>query len=183
MSLSKIQGICKRKASQNEGHSAVTRLDYRQSVSFTSFGVSKFELRTRPHVSGDFCIINFFYADTKISATRSVYESYTTVHTYRIRIRTSQKISQQSSRGKRLVLILWRQRIQKYTDTSIHPHVYEYTAYTEISTLESLYRNLRIHRAYTADKDLLIRVEFSGCSSYFNLICSSNFIVVFVFFV
>ena len=41
----------------------------------------------------------FFYADTKISAsTRSVYESYTTVHTYPIRIRTSQRISQQSMR-------------------------------------------------------------------------------------
>ena len=56
-------------------------------------------LRPRPHVSGDFCIRQFFYADTKISAsTRSVYESYTTVHTYPIRIRTSQRISQQSMR-------------------------------------------------------------------------------------
>ena len=56
-------------------------------------------IRPRPHVSGDFCIRKFFYADTKISAsTRSVYESYTTVHTYPIRIRTSQRISQQSMR-------------------------------------------------------------------------------------
>ena len=31
------------------------------------------------------------------------------------------------------------------------PHVSGYTAYTEISTLESVYGNLRIHRAYTAD--------------------------------
>ena len=63
-----------------------------------------------------------FYADTKISASkRSVYESYTTVHTYPIRIRTSQRISQISP-GKRLVLILWRQRIQKYTDTSVHTY-------------------------------------------------------------
>ena len=31
------------------------------------------------------------------------------------------------------------------------PHVPGYTAYTEISTLESVYRNLRIHRPYTAD--------------------------------
>ena len=31
------------------------------------------------------------------------------------------------------------------------PHVSGYTAYTEISTLESVYRNLQIHRAYTAD--------------------------------
>ena len=31
------------------------------------------------------------------------------------------------------------------------PHVSGYTAYTEISTLESVYRNLPIHRAYTAD--------------------------------
>ena len=37
----------------------------------------------RPHVFGDFCIRKFFYAYTKISAsTRSVYESYTTVHMY-----------------------------------------------------------------------------------------------------
>ena len=51
-------------------------------------------LRPRPHVSGDFCIRKSFYADTKISAsTRSVYESYTTVHKYPIRIRTSQRIS------------------------------------------------------------------------------------------
>ena len=65
----------------------------------------------------------FFYADTKISeSTRSVYESYTTVHTYPIRMRTSQSISQQNSRGKRLDLILWRQRIQKYTDTSVHTY-------------------------------------------------------------
>ena len=57
--------------------------------------VTKTTLRPRPHVSGDFCIRKFFYADTKISAsTRSVYESYTTVHTYPIRIRTSQRISQ-----------------------------------------------------------------------------------------
>ena len=54
------------------------------------------------------------------------------------------------------------------------PHVSGYTAYTEVSTLESEYRNLRIHRAYTADtcgrlvyphkkicgyKNLLIRVD------------------------
>ena len=58
-------------------------------------------IRPRPHVSGDFCIRKFFYADTKISAsTRSVYGSYTTVHTYPIRIRTSQRISQQSMRIK-----------------------------------------------------------------------------------
>ena len=40
-----------------------------------------------------------FYADTQVSAsTRSIYESYTTVHMYLIRIRTSQRISQQSMR-------------------------------------------------------------------------------------
>ena len=40
-----------------------------------------------------------FLRGYKISAsTRSVYESYTTVHTYPIRIRTSQRISQQSMR-------------------------------------------------------------------------------------
>ena len=112
--------------------------------------LSGFKLRPRPHVSGDFCISKFFYADTKISApTRSVYESYTTVHTYPIRIRTSQRISQQSMRIK----------TGSYTVTSAYtkiygyerPHVSGYTAYTEISTLESVYRNLRLHRAYTAD--------------------------------
>ena len=40
-------------------------------------------LRPYSHESGDFCIRKFFYADTKISvSTRTVYESYTTVHTY-----------------------------------------------------------------------------------------------------
>ena len=58
-------------------------------------------IRPRPHVSGDFCIRKFFYPDTKISAsTRSVYESYTSVHTYPIRIRTSRRISQKSMRIK-----------------------------------------------------------------------------------
>ena len=107
-------------------------------------------LRPRPHVSGDFCIRKFFYADTKISAsTRSVYESYTTVHTYPIRIRTSQRISQQSMRiktGSDTVTSAYT-KIYGYE----RPHVSGYTAYTEISTLESVYRNLRIHRAYTAD--------------------------------
>ena len=107
-------------------------------------------LRPRPHVSGDFCIRTFFYADTKISAsTRSVYESYTTVHTYPIRIWTSQRISQQSMRiktGSDTVTSAYT-KIYGYE----RPHVSGYTAYTEISTLESVYRNLRIHRAYTAD--------------------------------
>ena len=79
--------------------------------------------RIRRFLYPQFFYFLFFYGDTKISAsTRSVYESYTTVQTYPIRIRTSQRISQQSSRGKRLVLILWRQRIQKYTDTSVHKY-------------------------------------------------------------
>ena len=97
------------------------------------------------HVSGDFCIRKFFYADTKISAsTRSVYESYTTVHTYPIRIRTSQRSSQQT--GSDTVMSVYT-KIYGYE----RPHVSGYTAYTEISTLESVYRNLRIHRTYTAD--------------------------------
>ena len=107
-------------------------------------------LRPRPHVSGDFCIRKFFYADTKISAsTHSVYESYTTVHTYPIRIRTSQRISQQSMRiktGSDTVTSAYT-KIYAYE----RPHVSGYTAYREISTLESVYRNLQIHRAYTAD--------------------------------
>ena len=102
-----------------------------------------FPLRPRPHVSGDFCIRNFFYADTKISAsTRSVYKSYTTVHTYPIRIRTSQRISQQSMRiktGSDTVTSAYT-KIYGYE----RPHVSGYTAYTEISTLDSVYRNLRI---------------------------------------
>ena len=112
--------------------------------------LSRFKLRPRPHVSGDFCISKFFYADTKISApTRSVYESYTTVHTYPIRIRTSQRISQQSMRiktGSDTVTSAYT-KIYEYE----RPHVSGYTAYTEISTMESVYRNLRIHRAYAAD--------------------------------
>ena len=67
------------------------------AISIANVGDQIIWLRPRPHLSGDFCIRKFFYADTKISAsTRSVYESYTTVHTYPIRIRTSQRISQQS---------------------------------------------------------------------------------------
>ena len=68
----------------------------------------------------------FFMRIQILSAfTPSLCKSYTTVHTYPIRIRTyqkSQRRSQQSSRGKSLVLILWRQRIQKYTDTSVHTY-------------------------------------------------------------
>ena len=41
--------------------------------------------------------------------------------------------------------------VYKKIDGYERPHVSGYTAYTEISTLESVYRNLRIHRAYTAD--------------------------------
>ena len=107
-------------------------------------------LRPRPHVSGDFCIRKFFYADTKISAsTRSVYKLYTTVHTYPIRIRTSQRISQQSMRitKKAEPVTSAYTKIYGYE----RPHVSGYTAYTEISTLESVYRKIRIHRAYTAD--------------------------------
>ena len=99
--------------------------------------------RPRPHVSGDFCIRKFFCADTKICAfSCSAYGSYTTVHTYPIRIRPSQRISQQSMR-----ITSAYTKIYGYE----RPHVSGYTAYTEISTLESVYRNLRIHRAYTAD--------------------------------
>ena len=55
--------------------------------------VQHIRLRPRPHVSGDFCICKFFYADKKISvSTRSVYDH----HMYPIRIWTSQRISQQS---------------------------------------------------------------------------------------
>ena len=107
-------------------------------------------LRPYSHESGDFCIRKFFYADTKISvSTRTVYESYTTVHTYPIRIRTSQRISQHSmciKTGSDTVTSAYT-KIYGYE----RPHVSGYTAYTEISTLESLYRNPRIHRAYTAD--------------------------------
>ena len=110
------------------------------------------KLRPRPHVSGDFCIRKFFYADTKISAsTRSVYESYTTVHTYPIRIRTSQRISQQSMRITEKA-VLWRQRIQKYTDTSVHTYPDTqriqkfplWREYTEISGYTERIRRTRV---------------------------------------
>ena len=103
-------------------------------------------IRLRPHVSGDFCIRKFFYVDTKLSASkRSVYESYTPVHTYPIRIRTSQRISEQ-------VLILWRQRIQKYTDTNIHTYPDTqliqkfplWRAYTEISGYNERIQRTRV---------------------------------------
>ena len=94
-------------------------------------------LRPRPHVSGDFCIRKFFYADTKISAsTRSVYESYTTVHTYPIRIRTSQRISQQSMRITKKAepaIIFW------YCDVSVYKNI-RIRASTRIR-IHSVYRN------------------------------------------
>ena len=83
------------------------------------------------------------------ASTRSVYESYTTVHTYPIRIRTSQRNLENPSRkktGSDTVTPAYT-KIYGYE----RPHVCGYTAYTEISTLESVYRNFRIHRAYTAD--------------------------------
>ena len=46
------------------------------------------------------------------------------------------------------------------------PHVSGYTAYTEISTLESVYRNLRIHRAYTADTCGRLSYAVSGFGQF-----------------
>ena len=92
-------------------------------------------VRPRPHVSGDFCIRKFFYADTKISAsTRSVYESYTTVHTYPIRIRTSQRISQQSMEN------LARKKTGSDTVTSAYTKNLRIRASTRIR-IRSVYRN------------------------------------------
>ena len=99
--------------------------------------------RPRPQVSGDFCIRKSFYADTKIFAsTRSVYESYTTVHTYPIRIRTSQRISQQSIRIKTGS----DTATSAYTKISGYerPHVSGYTAYTEISGYTERIRRTRV---------------------------------------
>ena len=96
-----------------------------------------------------FVSANFFMRIQKYLRPHVVYESYTTVHTYPIRIRRSQRISQQSMRkkaGSDTVTSAYT-KIYGYE----RPHVSRYTAYTEISTLESVYRNLRIHRAYTAD--------------------------------
>ena len=94
-------------------------------------------LRPRPHVSGDFCIRKFFYADTKISvSTHSVYESYTTVHAYPIRIRTSQRISQQSMRITKKAepaIIFW------YCDVSVYKNIL-IRASTRIR-MHSVYRN------------------------------------------
>ena len=93
------------------------------------------DFRPRPHVSGDFCIRKFFYADTKLSAsTRSVYESYTTVHTHPIRIRTSQRISQQSSRGKKTGSDIVTSTSSK-TYGYERPRVSGYRTYTEISDM------------------------------------------------
>jgi len=74
------------------------------------------------------------------------------------RIRTSQRISQQSMRitkkaePARLVLILRRQRIQKYTDTSVHTYPDTqriqkfplWRAYTEISGYTERIRRTRV---------------------------------------
>ena len=105
----------------------------------------------------------FFYADTKISAST---RAYTTVHTYPIRIRTSQKISQQ-------VLIQWRQRIQNYTDTSVHTYPDTqriqkfplWRAYTEISGYTERIRRTRVDarciriKKFCGYKNLRIRVD------------------------
>ena len=77
---------------------------------------------------------------------------------------TNQRISQQSIEHTTFLLAailenLARKKTGSDTVTSAYtkiygyerPHVSGYTAYTEISTLESVYKNLRIHRAYTAD--------------------------------
>ena len=96
-------------------------------------------LRPGPHVSGDFCIRKFFYADTKISAsTRSVYESYTTVHTYPIRIRTSQRISQQSMEN------LARKKTGSDTVTSAYTKIYGYERHFMYGTSkQNAFRNKR----------------------------------------
>ena len=82
----------------------------------------KRSIRPRPHVSGDFCIRKFFHADTKYLRPHVAYTN---------RIRPSTRIRFVSGHLKglvnracalRLVLILWRQRIQKYTDTSVHTY-------------------------------------------------------------
>ena len=81
---------------------------------------------------------------------------------YKNRIRPSTRIRFVSGHLKGLVnraCALQRKLTGSDTVTSAYtkiygyerPHVSGYTAYTEISTLESVYRNLRIHRAYTAD--------------------------------
>ena len=92
-------------------------------------------LRPRPHISRDFCIRQFFYADKKISeSTRSVHESYTTVHTYPIRIRTSQRISQQSMEN------LARKKTGSDTVTSAYAKIYGYEKSTR-NRIHSVYRN------------------------------------------
>ena len=101
--------------------------------------------RSRPHVSGDFCIHKFFYADTKISASaRSVYESYTIVHTYPIRIRTSQRISQQSMRITSAYTKIYgyeRPHVSGYTAIQKFPL---WRAYTEISGYTERIRRTRV---------------------------------------
>ena len=46
------------------------------------------------------------------------------------------------------------------------PHISGYTACTEISTLESVYRNFRIHRAYTADTRCIRIKRFADTKIY-----------------
>ena len=118
-------------------HAKASKLQYRAKV------------RPRPYVSGDFWIRNFFYADKKISAsTLSVYESYTTVHTYPIHTRTSQRISQQNSRGKRLVLILWRQRIQKCTDIRASTRIRIHSVHKNFQSGERIQKSLDTPSVY-----------------------------------
>ena len=109
-------------------------------------------VRPRPHVSGDFCIRKFFHADTKYLRPHVAYTN---------RIRPSTRIQFVSGHLKglvnracalRLVLILWRQRIQKYTDTSVHTYPDTrriqkfplWRAYTEISGYTERIRRTRV---------------------------------------
>ena len=106
--------------------------------------------RMRPHVSGDFCIRKFFM---RIQKYLRPHEAYTN------RVRPSTRIRFVSGHLKRISQQSIRIKTGSDTVTSAYkkiygykrPHVSGYTAYTEISTLESVYRNLRIHQAYTAD--------------------------------
>ena len=139
--------------------------------------------RPRPHVSGDFCIRKFFYAIQKYLRPHVAYTN---------RIRPSTRIRFVSghlkglvnrawkiSRGKRLVLILWRQRIQKSTDTRVHTYPDTqriqkfplWKAYTEISGYTERIRRTRVDaRCIRIKKNLQIQKSPDTCGRGLTMI-------------
>ena len=111
-------------------------------------------IRPRPHVSGDFCIRNFFFM--RIQKYLRPHVAYTN------RIRPSTRIRFVSGHLKGLVnrACALRQRIQKYTDTSIHTYPDTqrlqkfplWRAYTKISRYTERIRRTRVDARCTRIK-------------------------------